>query len=193
LCARSGEKALAQSSPCTSAKGIQSRQGAQARIAWRKAPRDAVDVTCKRNGGEHAWSFLRISRVFNISSTKRGCPNCLGCEQPAAKRDGRPKKADGRGAFRCGHFLRSILALAETRGRTRGNFRAPDARQNSRADHGRPDPRRCRAVVSRRSARSQLTRQPSDGGRDFRFTPNNGHETCQPNWSAKCQQQTNAR
>jgi hypothetical protein len=31
-------------------------------------------------------------------------------------------------------------------------------------------------VVSRRSARSQLTRQPSDGGRDFRFTANNGHE-----------------
>ena len=50
-------------------------------------------MTCKRNGGEHAWSFLRISRVFNISSTKRGCPSCIGCEQSAAKRDGRPKKA----------------------------------------------------------------------------------------------------
>jgi hypothetical protein len=52
-----------------------------------------VDVNCKRDGGEHAWSFLRISRVFNISSTKRGCPSCIGCEQSAAKRDGRPKKA----------------------------------------------------------------------------------------------------
>jgi hypothetical protein len=109
---------------------------------------------------------------------------------PLPNATGGQKGLDGRGAFRCGHFLRSILALAETRGRTRGNFRAPDARRNSRADHGRPDPRRCRAVVSRRSARSQLTRQPSDGGRDFRFTPNNGHETCQPNWSAKCHERT---
>ena len=49
-------------------------------------------MTCKRNGGEHAWSHLRISRVFNISSTKRSCPSCIGCEQSAAKRDGRPKK-----------------------------------------------------------------------------------------------------
>jgi len=38
------------------------------------------------------------------------------------------------------------------------------------------DPRRCRAVVSRGSARALLTREPSDGGRDFRFTPNNGHD-----------------
>src|SRR6266576_5004460 len=95
----------------------------------------------------------------------------------------RPRRTRG---FPMWHFLRSILALAETRGRTRGNFRAPDAKQNSRAEIGRPDPRRCRAVVSRRSARLQLTRQPSDGGRDFRFTPNDGHETCQPYWSAKC-------
>ena len=50
-------------------------------------------MNCKRDGGEHAWSFLRISRVFNISSNKRGYPSCIGCEQSAAKRDGRPKKA----------------------------------------------------------------------------------------------------
>ena len=31
--------------------------------------------------------------MFNISSTKRRCPSCIGCEQSAAKRDGRPKKA----------------------------------------------------------------------------------------------------
>jgi len=31
--------------------------------------------------------------VFDISSTKRRCPGCIGCEQTAAKRDGRPKKA----------------------------------------------------------------------------------------------------
>ena len=54
---------------------------------------NAVDVTWKRNGGEHAWSFLRISRVFDISSTKRRCRGCIGCEQTAAKRDGRPKNA----------------------------------------------------------------------------------------------------
>jgi hypothetical protein len=31
--------------------------------------------------------------VFDISSTKRRCPGCIGCEQTAAKRDGRPKNA----------------------------------------------------------------------------------------------------
>ena len=94
MCARSGEKtALAQSSPLYRSQGHVSRRGAQARIAWRKAPRDAVDVNCKRDGGEHAWSFLRISRVFDTSSAKRRCPGCIGCEQTAAKRDGRPKKA----------------------------------------------------------------------------------------------------
>jgi hypothetical protein len=29
--------------------------------------------------------------VFDISSTKRGCPGCIGCEQTAAKRDERSK------------------------------------------------------------------------------------------------------
>jgi hypothetical protein len=94
LCARSGEKtALAQPSPLYRSQGHVSRRGAQARIAWRNAPRDAVDVAWKRNGGEHAWSFLRISRVFDLSSTKRRCPGCIGCEQTAAQRDGRPKNA----------------------------------------------------------------------------------------------------
>jgi hypothetical protein len=46
--------------PCTSAKGMY-LVGAQARIAWRKLLGNAVDVTWKRIGGEHAWSFLRIS------------------------------------------------------------------------------------------------------------------------------------
>jgi hypothetical protein len=88
LCARSGEKtALAQSSPLYRSQGHVSRRGAQARIAWRNAPRERW----KRNGGEHAWSFLRISRAFDLSSTKRRCPGCIGCEQTAAKRDGRPK------------------------------------------------------------------------------------------------------
>ena len=94
MCARSGEKtALAQSSPLYRSQGHVSRRGAQARIAWRKAPQDAVYVTWKRNGGEHAWSFVRISRVFDKSSTKRRCPGCIGCEQTAAKCDGRPKNA----------------------------------------------------------------------------------------------------
>ena len=96
MCARSGEKpALAQSSPLHRSQGHVSRRGAQARMAWHNAPRDAVDVNWKRNGGERAWSFLRISRVFDISSTKRRCPGCIGigCEQTAAKRDGRPKNA----------------------------------------------------------------------------------------------------
>jgi hypothetical protein len=94
LCARSGEKtALAQSSPLYRSQGHVSRRGAQARIAWRNALRDAVDVTWKRNGDEYAWSFLRISRAFGISSAKRRCRGCIGCEQTAAKRDGRPKNA----------------------------------------------------------------------------------------------------
>ena len=42
---------------------------------------------------EHAWSFVRISRVFDISSTKRRCRGCIGCEQTADKRAGRPKNA----------------------------------------------------------------------------------------------------
>ena len=93
MCALRRENALAQSSPLYRSQGHVSRRGAQARIALRNAPRDAVDVTWKRNGGEHAWSFLRISRVFGMSSTKRRCRGCIGCEQTAAKRDGRPKNA----------------------------------------------------------------------------------------------------
>ena len=90
LCARSGEKtALAQSSPLYRSQGHVSRRGAQARIAWRNAPRERCG--CAWNGGEYAWSFLRISRVFDISSTKRRRPGCIG-EQTAAKR-GRPKNA----------------------------------------------------------------------------------------------------
>jgi hypothetical protein len=67
--------------------------GRASKIAWRNPPRDAVDVTCKRNGGEHAWPFLRISRVLDISSAKRRCPRCIGCERTRAKRDGRPKNS----------------------------------------------------------------------------------------------------
>jgi hypothetical protein len=79
--------------PLYRSQGHVSRRGAQARIAWRNAPRDAVDVTWKRNGDEHAWSFLRTSGVFDISSNKRRCRGCIGCERTAAKRDGRPKNA----------------------------------------------------------------------------------------------------
>ena len=79
--------------PCTASQRHVSRRGAQARIALRNAPRDAVDVTWKRNGGEHAWSLLRISRVSDKSSTDCRCPGCIGREQTAAKRAGRPKNA----------------------------------------------------------------------------------------------------
>jgi hypothetical protein len=44
-------------------------------------------------GGEHAWSLLRISRVFDLSSTKRRDTGCIDCEQTAAQRDRRPKNA----------------------------------------------------------------------------------------------------
>jgi hypothetical protein len=79
--------------PCTTAKGMYLVGARKQELLDAKAPRDAVDVTWKRNGGEHAWSLLRISRVFDISSTKRRCPGCIGCEQTAAKRDGRLKNA----------------------------------------------------------------------------------------------------
>jgi hypothetical protein len=123
LCARSGEKtALAQSSPLYRSQGHVSRRGAQARIAWLNAPRDAVDVTWKRNGGEYAWSFVRISRVFGISSTKGRSPGCIGCEQTAAKRDEPKNASTGTWLSDVDIFLRSILALAEIRDGTRGNF-----------------------------------------------------------------------
>ena len=86
------ENALAQSSPLYRSQGHVSRRGAQARIAWRNAPRERCGCDLEADG-EHAWSFLRISRVFHISSTKRRCPGCIGCDQTAAKRDGRPKNA----------------------------------------------------------------------------------------------------
>jgi hypothetical protein len=93
LCARSGEKtALAQSSPLHRSQGHLSRRGAQARIAWGSALQDAVDLTCKRNGGEHARSLSRISRALD-TSTKRRCACCIGCAETAARRDGRPKNA----------------------------------------------------------------------------------------------------
>jgi hypothetical protein len=79
--------------PCTTAKGMYLVGARKQELPGATLLGNAVDVTWKRNGGEHAWSFLRISRVFDISSTKRRCPGCIGCEQTAAKRDGRPKSA----------------------------------------------------------------------------------------------------
>jgi hypothetical protein len=79
--------------PCTAAKGIYLVGARKQELPGATLLGNAVDVTWKRNGGEHAWSILRISRVFDISSTKRRCPGCIGCEQTAAKRDGRPKNA----------------------------------------------------------------------------------------------------
>ena len=79
--------------PCTAAKGMYLVGARKQELPGATLLGNAVDVTWKRNGGEHAWSFLRISRVFDISSTRRRCPGCIGCEQTAAKRDGRPKKA----------------------------------------------------------------------------------------------------
>ena len=108
--------------PCTAAKGMYLVGARKQELPGATLLGNAVDVIWKRNGDEHAWSFLRISRVFDISSTKRRCPGCIGCEQTAAKARAAKKRLDGHGAFRCGHFLRSILALAEIRGGTRGNF-----------------------------------------------------------------------
>ena len=74
MCALRRENALAQPSPLYRSQGHVSRRGAQAE---------------SRNGGEHAWSFVRISRAFDLSSS----PGCIGCEQTTDKRAGRPKNA----------------------------------------------------------------------------------------------------
>ena len=78
--------------PCTAAKGMYLVGARKQELSGATLLGNAVDVTWKRNGGECAWSFLRISRVFDISSTKRRRSGCIGCEQTAAKR-GRPKNA----------------------------------------------------------------------------------------------------
>jgi len=78
--------------PCNAAKGMYLVGARKQELFGATLLGNAVDVTWKRNGGEHAWSFLRISRVFDISSTKRRRPGCIGCEQTAAKR-GRSKNA----------------------------------------------------------------------------------------------------
>ena len=76
--------------PCTAAKGMYLVGARKQELPGATLLGNAVDVTWKRNGGEHAWSFLRISRVFDTSSAKRRCPGCIGCEQTAATCDGRP-------------------------------------------------------------------------------------------------------
>ena len=78
--------------PCTAAKGMYLVGARKQELSGATLLGNAVDVTWKRNGGECAWSFLRISPVFDISSTKRRRSGCIGCEQTAAKR-GRPKNA----------------------------------------------------------------------------------------------------
>jgi hypothetical protein len=85
--------------PCTAAKGMYLVGARKQELSGATLLGNAVDVTWKRNGGEHAWSFLRISRVFDISSTKRRCPGCvgIGCEQTAAESDGRSKASTGTG------------------------------------------------------------------------------------------------
>src|SRR4029453_12573594 len=94
LCARSGEKTRwLNPAPCTAAKGMY-LVGARKQ----ELPGAALLGTLwmgpeSRSGGEHAWSFVRISRVFDISSTKRRCRGCIGCEQTADKRAGRPENA----------------------------------------------------------------------------------------------------
>jgi hypothetical protein len=79
--------------PCTAAKGMYLVGARKQKLPGATLLWNAGDVTWKRNGGEYAWSFLRTSRAFDISSTKRCCRGCIGCEQTAAKRDGRPKTA----------------------------------------------------------------------------------------------------
>jgi hypothetical protein len=75
--------------PCTAAKGMYLVGARKQELPGATLLGNAVDVIWKRNGGEHASSFLRISRLFDVPSTRRR----ISCEQTAAKRDGRPKNA----------------------------------------------------------------------------------------------------
>jgi hypothetical protein len=126
--------------PCTVAKGMYLVGVRKQELPGAALLGNAVDVIWKRNGGEHAWSFCR-------------CPGCIGCEQTDAKRDGGQKRLGGHGAFQFGHFLRSILALAETRGGTRRNFRARGASQNPTC--------RLRPALVHLTTKLQLWRNPA--------------------------------
>ena len=79
--------------PCTAAKGMYLVGARKQKLLGATLLWNAGDVTWKRNGGEYAWSFLRTSRASDVSSTKRRCPGCIGCEQTAGKRAGRSKNA----------------------------------------------------------------------------------------------------
>ena len=79
--------------PCTAAKGMYLVGARKQELPGAKLLGTLWMWTWKRNGGEHAWSLLRISRVPDISRTECRCPGCIGCEQSAAKRAGRPKNA----------------------------------------------------------------------------------------------------
>jgi len=59
--------------PCTAAKGMYLVGARKQELPGATLLGNAVDVTWKRNGGEYAWSFLRTSRAFDVSSTKRRC------------------------------------------------------------------------------------------------------------------------
>jgi hypothetical protein len=90
LCARSDEKTRwLNPAPCTAAKGMYLVGARKQEIPGATLLGNAVDVTWKRNGGEYAWSFLRIG----ISSAKRRCRGCICSEQTVAKCDGQPKNA----------------------------------------------------------------------------------------------------
>ena len=84
MCALRRENALAQSSPLYRSQGHVSRRSAQAE---------------SRNGGEHAWSFVRIGRVFDIFRTKRRCWGCISAanrpltDEPGGQRT--PRRARG--------------------------------------------------------------------------------------------------
>jgi hypothetical protein len=79
--------------PCTAAKGMYLVGARRQELPGATLLGNAVDVTWKRSGGEHAWSLLRIGRVFDISSTRRRGPRCVGCERTAAKPAVRPENA----------------------------------------------------------------------------------------------------
>ena len=136
--ARSGENPhWLKSSPPVQAKGCISSGRANRKMAQDPRPRDGG----KRDGDACAVGFSDQSTPGTSVEAPESCLNRLqasrarhrsiervlamgwtgSCRRRCRKRLAE-ESLDRHVAFRCGHFLRSVLAPAETRGHCRGNF-----------------------------------------------------------------------
>jgi len=89
VCALRRENALAQSSPPVP----QPRACISSGRASKNCPAQRSSGRCGCDLEAGTAVNMRISRVFDISSTKRRCRGCIGCEHTADRRAGPPKNA----------------------------------------------------------------------------------------------------